>query len=182
MFGITTLLFVKDLLKEGHSFLLKVILHGGKVDPTADGLSVQVQIVRFEALVNHLTCLFELTDMPHERRCRYQVAIVRHLFTLVHRQHKRVNRFLVDVAAPFMVEYQRLSRRILHLSTVLDARELANGFIDVTFVKDSVGFPENQYGVRTFFQLLQSHRKCHAGVRMSSWQFRQIHLLRHREF
>ena len=114
-------------------------------------MRIQVQIVLLQALVDNLASFFELADVPHKGRCRYQVPIVSHFLTLVHCQHERVYGFLVDISAPFMVENKRLCRSKLYLSPVLDTRKLAYGLVDVTFVEDSVGFPEDQNWILTLF-------------------------------
>ena len=121
MLRVTALLFVEHLLKESHRFLLQVFLHGRKVDPSAYRLSIQVQIVLLKALIDDLSSFFELADVPHEGGCRYQVTIVGHFLPFIHRQYKRIDGLLVDISAPFMVEYERLSRRKLNFSTVLHA-------------------------------------------------------------
>ena len=50
-----------------------------------------------------------------------------------------------------MVENKRLCCSKLYLSPVLDTRKLAYGLVDVTFVEDSVGFPEDQNWILTLF-------------------------------
>ena len=50
---------------------------------------------------------------------------------------------MVDVAASLMVEDKSVSGRELDLSTVLDTRQFANGLVDVSFVEDSIRFPED---------------------------------------
>ena len=119
MLRVAALLVVQNLLEEGHRFLLQVLLHRRQVDPAADRLGAQVQIVLFEALVDDLASFFELTDVPHKGRRRYQVAVVGHLLTLVHRQHERVDGLLVDISAALVVEYERLCRCKLNLTAVL---------------------------------------------------------------
>ena len=151
MLRVATLLIVQHLLKEGHRLLLQILLHGRQIDPAAHSLRVQVQIVRFQALVDDLASSFELTGVPHKGRRRYQVSIVGHFFSLVHGQHERVYGLLVDISAPLVVEYERLCRSILDLSAILNARKLTNGLVDVTLVEDSVGFPENQNWILTLF-------------------------------
>mgnify|MGYP000141359631 CR=1 FL=1 len=147
--GVATLLFVEHLLEESHGLVLEIVLHCRQIDPAADSLSIEVQIVLLEALIDDLSCFFELANVPHKCRCRYQVAIVSHLFALVHRQHKCVNRLLVDISAPFVVEYECLSRCVLDLPPVLHSGKFANRLVDVTFVENSVAFPEYKYWVCT---------------------------------
>ena len=94
--------------------------------------------------------------MPEEAGSRYQITIVCHLLALVHREHERIDRLLIDVAAPLVVKDQSLGRRILYLATILHARQLSDSLIDIAFIVDSVGFPEDKHWILAFVQLLIS--------------------------
>jgi len=96
--------------------------------------------------------------VPHERGCRYQVAVVRHFFALIHRQHKSVDGLLVDVSAPLVVKNQGLGRRKLDFTPILHPSQFSNRLVDIAFIEDAVSFPENEHRVLSFFNLLQQRR------------------------
>ena len=154
VFGVATLVFIQYLLKEVHGLLLQFLFHSRKVDPTSDSLSIQVGIVRLKALVDNLACTFELADVPEEGSCSYQIAIVSLLFTLIHREHECVDGFLIDVAAPLVVENEGLGCRELNLTPILDACQLTDRFIYISFVKNSVGLPKDEHWVLSLLELL----------------------------
>ena len=142
------------MLEEGHGFLLEVLLHRRQVDPSANSLSIKVGTVAFEDFVDDLSCPFELTDVPQECGCRYQITIIGHFLALVHRKNKSVDRLLVNISAPLVVEDERLRRSILDLTAVLHSGKLSDRFVYVTFVEDTEGFPENEGGILTFLKFL----------------------------
>lgn len=92
--------------------------------------------------------------MPHEGSCSQQVSIASHRFAFVHREHKRVNGFLVNVATAFVVKNESDRGRILNRLTVLVACQLSNCFINVAFVENAESFPEDEHGVVTLAELV----------------------------
>ena len=76
------------------------------------------------------------------------------LFSFIHGEHEGVDRLLVNITTPFVVEDKSLGSGVLDLSSILDARQFTYRLIDVSFVENSVGFPENEDGICTFFKLL----------------------------
>ena len=151
-------LLVKHLLKEVHGFGLQIFFHGGEVDPATHSLRSQVGAITFEALIDYLSSFFELTDVPQETGCSYQVTIICHFLALIHRQHKRVDRFLVNVAAPLMIVDQGLGCSELHLAPVLNSGQLSDRLIDVSFIENTEGLPENKNGVCALVKLLHTRK------------------------
>ena len=92
--------------------------------------------------------------MPQECGCRYQITIVCHFLALIHRENERVDRLLVNISAPLVVEDERLRRSVLDLTAILHSGELSDCLVDVTFVEYSEGFPENEGGILTFLKFL----------------------------
>lgn len=91
--------------------------------------------------------------MPEERCCSYEIAIVGHLLTLIHREHERINRRLVNIAATLVVENEGLGRSELNFAAILDACELTDSLINISFVENSVCLPEDKDGVLSLIQL-----------------------------